>query len=447
MAGAVTTDIKKVIKREGQLNLISYTMIIVLVALTGVLLFSLLANVQIPDFWLLRNDIVRVTVTGLLLMVILYLVDQHGRLRGELMSIHHDLEDAKAEIQAAYDRLAFSHRAAELMTSLTADTGLDQVLHEALPHFGADAAAVVGDDVHLISNESITKAEAQRAIMKVALDAVRAGKPLMLSGSADGASALAVPLRVEGQLKSVCCLWRAEGEFADDQLEGLQLVTRIIEMSMENRDLLAGLKAQLDGTLTALSHLVELRSPNYVRSSSQVADNAVNLGLLLGMSESELADLRIAAILHDVGMLDVPVSIIGAARPLTAEEALAVQRHCASGAQIVKNARFSPDIQQAVFAHHERLDGTGYPAGLRGEQIPLMARIIAVCDAYSAMTSPRPYREAMTDGQAMDELRKAVGTAYERRIVDGLAKIVGQADVRGTRTVTVDDAALLGQVS
>jgi HD-GYP domain-containing protein (c-di-GMP phosphodiesterase class II) len=421
-------------------------MIIALVALAGVLLFSLLANVELPDWWLLNNEIVRTAATGLLLMLILYLVDQHGRLRKELVGIHADLEQAKCDVQAAYDRLSFSHHAAELMASLTADTGLDQVLLESLPHFGADAAAVVGDDVHLFSTETISHADAHRAIMKVALDAVRAGKALSVAGAENGASALAVPLRVEGQLKSVCCLWRQEGEFAEDQLEGLQLVARIIEMSMENRDLLEGLRAQLEGTLTALAHLVELRSPDYVRDSSAVADNAVSVGLLMGMSERELAGVRIAATLHDVGMLDVPTSILGATRPLTIEETLTVQRHCASGAQIVKNARFGAEIEQAVLAHHEKMDGTGYPAGLRGDQIPLTARIIAVCDAYSALTSPRPYRQALSSEKAMSEIRRASGTAYDHTAVDALAQIVGHSSGR-TGSLDTEAAALLEQVS
>ncbi|MDZ4654371.1 MAG: hypothetical protein U1F44_00610 [Coriobacteriia bacterium] len=244
-------DIKRLLKREGQLDFISYTIIIALIALTSILLFSLIANVQIPQYWLLNNDIFLVTVTGLLLMLILYLVDQRSRLRKKLIVIHADLESARAEIHAGYNRLAFAHRAAELMTSLAADTGLDQVLREAIPYFGADAAAVVGDDVHVFSDETISQADAQRAVMMVALDAVRAGKPLSLSSSADGSSALAVPLRIEGELKSVCCLWRLNGEFADDQLEGLQLVARIIEMSLENRNLLESLRDQLKGTITA----------------------------------------------------------------------------------------------------------------------------------------------------------------------------------------------------
>ncbi|MBN2823010.1 MAG: HD domain-containing protein [Coriobacteriia bacterium] len=439
-------DINRVIKRESQLNLISYTMIVVLTVLVGVLLFSMLGNVDLPDHWLLNNDIVRTLVTGLLLMVVLYLVDQHSRLRKELVAIHADLETAKAQLQTAYDRLAFTHRAAELMTSLTADTGLSQILQESIPHFGADAAAVVGDDVHLFSAEGVSPTEAQRAIIKVALDAVRAGKPLSIADGENESSALAVPLRIEGQLKSVCCLWSKHGEFEPDQMEGLQLIARIIEMSMENRDLLEGLRAQLEGTLTALAHLVELRRPDYVRSSSKVADMAVSVGLLLGMGGSALSDLRIAATLHDVGMLDVPVSILGAGRPLTIEEMLTVQQHCASGALIVKNAHFSREIQEAVFSHHERIDGTGYPAGLRGDQIPLSARIISVCDAYAAMVAPRPYRAAMSDSQALAELKKGAGSAFDTQVVEAMARIIGHTKV--TSDASADNvAALLQQVS
>jgi hypothetical protein len=101
------------VRRESQLNALAYFMIIALILVVGVLLFTLMADVSLPELWLLRNQLFRTVTTGLLLMVILYMIDQHARLRGELRRIHAELDTAREEAEAAYSRLAFTHRADE----------------------------------------------------------------------------------------------------------------------------------------------------------------------------------------------------------------------------------------------------------------------------------------------------------------------------------------------
>lgn len=438
------SQLNKVMKREGQLNLLAYIIILVLIALTGVLLFSALTRLEITDISLLQNDIVAVVVPGLLLMVILYMVDQHARLRKQLIDIHSDLDSARVELQTSNERLSFAHRTAELMASLTHENGIDHVLEESVAYFDADAAAVVGDDVNMFCPDSVPRAEAQRAIMQVALDAVRAGQPLALHSSGGGSAALAVPLRINGKLDRVCCLWRKSGSFQADQLDGLQLVARILEMSLENRVLLDEVRDQLQGTLMALSNLVELRQPDYMNHSSRVADLCVAVGVSIGLDANDIADLRLAAILHDVGMLEVPTEVISARRALTDEEEMAIRRHPVGGARIVKTARFNEQIQQAVLAHHEKMDGSGYPNGIRGDRIPLLARIISVCDAYNAMIHNRPHRPAMSQREALAALREGIGTAYDGMVVTALQGVTGLGEPAATPE---DVAQLLEQVS
>lgn len=440
-------ELRTVIKREGQLNLLAYIIILVLIAVTGLLIFMQLSGIAIPDLWLLKNDIFRTVATGLMLMVILYMVDQHGRLRRELMAIHDDLETAKSDLQTAYDRLAFAHRTAEIMASHTHESGIEHVLRESIGYFGADAAAVVGDDVNMVSQDGISHEEAQQAVMRVSLEAVRAGNPLSSASSDDGSAALAVPLRVKSRLDRVVCLWRREGNFTTEALEGLQLVARILEMSLENRVLLDEVSEQLQGTLMALSNLVELRQPDYMNHSSKVADYAVSVGVALGLPQRDVADLRLAAVLHDVGMLEVPLEIISANRPLTADETMVVRHHPVAGAQIVKTARFGNQVEQAVLAHHERLDGSGYPNGIRGDRIPLLARIIAVCDAYNAMTHARPHRPALSAEAAIAELASGAGRTYDSQVVYALQHVTGLMARTGDASVTPEAAALLSQVS
>lgn len=235
----MTSDIGRLLKRETQLNVIAYGLIVALIATVGLLVFMVLTDTKLPDFWLLSDQIFRTLATGLLLMVILYLADQHRRLRAELVQAHTELETARLNIAASYDRLAFSHHAAEVMTSIAQDDGLRVVLAESVQHFGADAAAVVGDDITIMTAAGIDATEAQTALLEASLETVRAGKPLSLALGAGDSVAIAVPLRIRGQLKSVVALWRREMAFTDDELEGLGLVARIIELGMENHLLLA----------------------------------------------------------------------------------------------------------------------------------------------------------------------------------------------------------------
>ncbi|MBF4510495.1 MAG: HD domain-containing protein [Aeromicrobium sp.] len=438
-------DLTHVVKREGQLDLLSYLIIISLIAMVAVLLLLMLTDAAAPEMWLFRSHAFRVLAAGFFLGLLIYLFDQHNRLRSEIVAMHRHLEQAKVEVEAANKHLAFAHRAAVLMSSLSRDDGLDTVLQEAAEHFGADAVAVVEDDVRMFATEATDTRAAEAAAMQVALDAVAAGRPITVADADPTGSAIAVPLRVSGRLDSVACAWRAEGTFAEEQLSGLQLVARIIEMSIENRRLLEDANARVQGTLHTLAALVDMRQPEYSHHSARVADYALGVGRIIGLPDDELEDLRVAALLHDVGMLEVPKEILAATRPLTAAETFVVRRHPAAGAEIVRAGGFGHRVQEAVLRHHERLDGSGYPEGLRGPQIPLVARIIAACDAFAAMTTPRPHRDALSRDEAVAELVHETGTGFDRTVVQALISLVsGQA--RPSRRGK-DVSALLSQVS
>lgn len=414
----MSNDVQRLLKREGQLNALSYVVILGLLGVAAVLTYMVVTQTNVPgDWWLLQSDVFRVLSTGLLLMVILYLIDQHRRLRAALLDSHGKLEVAQRDTQSAYDRLAFSHHAAEIMTSLAEQDGLRRVLIDSLAHFEADAAAVVGDDIAMITLDDVDEERANQAILAAALETVRAGTPLCIGTREDGSTAIAVPLRIKGQLKSVVCLWRRSGEFPQDQLDGLGLVARIIELGMENRLLLEDTTDRLQGTLRAMVDLVEVRRPNYIPHSTLVSRFAEAVGHAMGMRAEELADLRLAAMLQDVGMLQVPEKILEAPRPLTAEERAEIRKHARLGADLARTASFSPAVQAAILCHHERLDGSGYPSGLKGEEIPIAARVLAVCDAYVAMTSNRPHRARLSSFEALAELRAKAGTEFDPRVV------------------------------
>ncbi len=152
--------------------------------------------------------------------------------------------------------------------------------------------------------------------------------------------------------------------------------------------------------------------------SEKVAHYAVGLAGRLGLPEDTTRRLRVASLLHDVGKIGIPDRILRKPRPLDPEERAVVQQHPLLGEMIMREVPQLPDVLDAVRHHHEWYDGSGYPRGLQGPAIPLLSRVIAVADAYSAMTADRPYRRALAHAQAIEELRKGAGTQFDPELVN-----------------------------
>ncbi len=143
----------------------------------------------------------------------------------------------------------------------------------------------------------------------------------------------------------------------------------------------------------------------------------VRLGKLLEFSEARLNDLRLLAQFHDVGKIGIPDKILFKSGPLTEEEQEIMRRHSEIGYHIAQSIREFAPISEWVLKHHERWDGTGYPLGLSGEEIPLECRILLIADAYDAMTSDRPYRKALSQEKAVEELKKYSGSQFDPQLV------------------------------
>src|SRR5262249_19115253 len=171
------------------------------------------------------------------------------------------------------------------------------------------------------------------------------------------------------------------------------------------------------------------RSPELGGHGSNVAALAEATARRLGLGRDELEVVRHAAELHDVGKVAIPDDILGKAGPLTEEEWSFIRRHPVAGERIIAAAPSLGAVARLVRASHERWDGTGYPDRLGGDDIPLGARIIAVADAFDAMTSGRPYRAAVSQAEAVAELRACAGSQFDAIVVEAFCGALAETAV------------------
>jgi len=169
--------------------------------------------------------------------------------------------------------------------------------------------------------------------------------------------------------------------------------------------------------LLALSRAIEARDPHSSGHAARVVLMAEVIAERLGWDEADVEVLRMAAALHDVGKLRVPERVLRKPGRLDADEFAEVRRHPVEGARMVARVRELQLVVPVVLYHHERWDGTGYPEGLEGEAIPAEARILAVVDAFDAMTTDRSYRWATTEALAVMELERCAGSQFDPEIV------------------------------
>lgn len=165
-----------------------------------------------------------------------------------------------------------------------------------------------------------------------------------------------------------------------------------------------------------------------------MADYAAATAHRLGLRGQAVEDIRFAAYLHDLGKIGISDAILKKPGPLTRPEWAEMRRHSVMGAQIVESVDLAPGIKQTIRHNHERWDGAGYPDRLRGEEIPLEARILSVADAYEAMTADRPYRRALGHAAAVEELRRCAGTQFDPLVVDAFLsaiEVIRAGDGRG----------------
>jgi len=181
---------------------------------------------------------------------------------------------------------------------------------------------------------------------------------------------------------------------------------------------LRNLEKSYDYTLDALGGALDLKDAETEGHCQRVTAYTITIAKAMTVEPASLRHIARGAFLHDIGKMGVPDQILRKPGPLTAEEQMIMRRHCEIGYQVLDGIPFLHEAAQIVLSHQERFDGSGYPRGLKGEQIPLGARIFAVADTLDAMTSDRPYRKAVAFGRAREEIRRGAGSQFDPKAVE-----------------------------
>ncbi len=208
-------------------------------------------------------------------------------------------------------------------------------------------------------------------------------------------------------------------------------VQRVLSLQKKELELA---KTQLElgnETVLTIARTVDAKDVNTSQHSARVAEYSVLIGRELGFDDTQCEQLKKAALLHDIGKIGIPDRILNKPDRLTDEEYAVMKSHVVKGGEILKSFTLIEHVEDGALYHHERYDGKGYVHGLKGEEIPLNARIIGIADAFDAMTANRVYRKQLDMNHVMDEIRKGRGTQFDPKLVDILLELidVGRIDV------------------
>lgn len=198
--------------------------------------------------------------------------------------------------------------------------------------------------------------------------------------------------------------------------EDIYDLIKVAESRMYTNKLLEG-KSARSSIISSLKRTVWEKNHETGDHTQRLQELALGVGTLLGMSSNELDELNLLAALHDIGKVGIPDHILLKPGPLSTIEWDTMKKHCEIGYRIAQSSPDLTPIATGIFTHHERWDGTGYPQGLQGKEIPLIARIIAVVDAYDVMTHERPYKKAVSHIEAIKELKRCAGQQFDSKIV------------------------------
>lgn len=222
---------------------------------------------------------------------------------------------------------------------------------------------------------------------------------------------------IKNKNKELVALNKVLEEKAEEKTRDLLIQTEKLKESYKKSQII------LDGIVRTLSKIIEARDPYTSGHEDQVAKIACKIAREMKLSEEQVSFIHIAATLHDIGKISVPAEILTKPSALSNLEREIIKTHCKVANDVLKNIEFPYPVAEVIYQHHERIDGSGYPRGLKGDEIALEARIIGVADVIDAMASYRPYRPALGVDAAIEEIVKFRGVTYDPIVVDACLKV------------------------
>ena len=371
-------------------------------------------------------------------------------LAGTFNDMTSSLQDRSESLTKKVLELATLYEMSRALGS-TLDMGelLGSVLDSALRIFDLDLGYVALRDkesgvlsIRAMRGAATTPADAVRSSMSEWV--VREGRPLIFNpdnGNGGGQidvvtgakAALCVPLvSAEGTIGSVTVgSSRSDYRFNSDDVRLLSTIANHVTIAVGNIELFTSLQEAYLATVRSLAAAVDAKDTYTRGHSDRVSRYSTLIAERMGLAHEKCIALEMAAYLHDIGKIGVSEEILLKPGRLTEEEMAQMRHHPLIGANILKPVAFPWVITPVVRHHHEHFDGTGYPAGLKGDEIPLLARILCAADSYEAMTSDRPYRAGRSAADAVAELRSCAGTQFDPHVVDVLAEIVEELERTG----------------
>ncbi len=242
---------------------------------------------------------------------------------------------------------------------------------------------------------------------------------------------ICVPIRVKEKTVGVleAINKKGKGRFNQEDLSLLTSLADQVAIALDNSRLYQELEEMFFQTAESLADAIEKRDSHTGGHTQRVTLYSQAIAKYLQLTPSERKWVKITSVLHDIGKIGIEDDILKKPKPLSPEEFHIIKRHSNMGAEIIEHIRQLKEIIPGVKYHHEQVDGKGYPDGLRGEDIPILAKIVAVSDTYDAMTTDRPYRKAMDKKMAIDELKRCSGTQLDKEVVEAFIQAYQNGEI------------------
>jgi diguanylate cyclase (GGDEF)-like protein len=338
-------------------------------------------------------------------------------------------EAARREAERATALLEFSR---QLSSAEGMDAVVDRIVELSARTLGSPRASLwyqdaVGGDVRVHATHGYSELDEERLGRMTFRHELAHQEPFVVTGEFEAAIA---PLTLDGgRLGCIAVAPPANGDFTERQLRLLAGIAHQSKLALANAGNFNTLERTFLETVEALANALEANDEYTSSHARWITDLSLKVGEELGLEGSSLKRLELGALFHDIGKIGIPETILSKPGPLTPDERKVVEMHPELGEKIIAPIDRLEEVRPIVRHCHERFDGDGYPDRLRGEEIPIEARIILVCDAYHAMTTDRPYRKRLPKTEALRRLQEAAGTQFDPRVVEACVRLLASGGV------------------